>query len=48
MINALEVIVAGPDRLGPQVVDVSPSGTVFGGTDRVTLTFNEAIDIHQS
>ena len=44
VINALEVIVAGPDRLGPQVIDVSSAGSVFGGTDRITLTFNEAID----
>ncbi len=44
VINALEVIVAGPDRLGPQVINVSSAGSVFGGTDRITLTFNEAID----
>ncbi|MHB0961158.1 MAG: S8 family serine peptidase [Pirellulaceae bacterium] len=44
VINGLEVIVVGPDRLGPQVVKVSPVGAIFGGTDRITLTFNEAID----
>ncbi len=44
VINGLEVIVAGPDRLGPQVINVTPAGTVLSGIDRVTLTFNEAID----
>ena len=44
VVNALEVVVAGPDRLGPRVVQVSPAATVFGGTDRITLTFNEPID----
>ena len=46
VVNALEVVVAGPDRLGPRVVQVSPAATVFGGTDRITLTFNEPIDVH--
>jgi subtilisin family serine protease/fibronectin type 3 domain-containing protein len=44
VINALEVIVAGPDQVGPHIVDITPTGVLFGGTDRLTVTFNEAID----
>ena len=29
VLNALEVIVAGPDQLGPQVIEVSPTATLW-------------------
>ncbi len=44
VINALEVIVAGPDEIGPKVVEVFPSDTAFGAIDRIRLRFDEAID----
>jgi hypothetical protein len=43
MINALDVAVGGPDETGPRVIEATPTGTVTGPVDRVTLTFSEAI-----
>jgi subtilisin family serine protease/methionine-rich copper-binding protein CopC len=44
VIQGLEVIWAGPDTIGPKIVDASPAGVLMGPVDRVTLTFDEAID----
>ena len=43
MINALDILVAGPDVSGPRVTSAAPEGTVSGTADRFTVTFNEAI-----
>jgi subtilisin family serine protease/fibronectin type 3 domain-containing protein/methionine-rich copper-binding protein CopC len=43
MLNALDVVVGGPDTTGPQVREASPTGTATGPVDRITLTFTEAI-----
>jgi subtilisin family serine protease/fibronectin type 3 domain-containing protein len=43
-INALEIVVSGPDRLPPLIVEFSPTETVFGTFDRIELVFDEAID----
>ncbi len=44
VINAMEVIVAGADRVAPQVVSVSPASPVVGTFDRIELVFDEPID----
>jgi hypothetical protein len=43
-IHGLEVASAGPDTFGPSVTDHAPSGQLTGSVDRVTFTFNEAIE----
>ncbi|MCU0961968.1 MAG: hypothetical protein MUF48_17880, partial [Pirellulaceae bacterium] len=44
VLNALEVVVTGPDETGPQVLEASPTGKVFAAVDHLVLRFNEAID----
>jgi subtilisin family serine protease/fibronectin type 3 domain-containing protein len=44
MINALDIVSAGADEVGPRVVSADPSGAVMGPVDRVRLNFSEAID----
>jgi len=44
MINALDIVYAGPDQTGPRVVSVEQQGTVQGPIDRIQLTFSETID----
>ena len=44
VINALEVLATGPDLTGPDLVETSPSGSMFGLLESVELTFSELID----
>ncbi|HJQ78965.1 MAG TPA: S8 family serine peptidase, partial [Lacipirellulaceae bacterium] len=44
MICGLDIVFAGPDTTGPQIVSSDPAGTASGPIDRITLTFNEPID----
>lgn len=44
VINGLDVIFAGPDLTGPNVLSTDASGTVTGPIDKITLSFNEAIE----
>ena len=43
VIEALDVVRNAADTQGPRVVVASPSGTLAGPVDRVTLTFNKPI-----
>ncbi len=43
MINGLEVLVGGPDLIGPRVLSTTPSGSALGPVDRIVLTFSEAL-----
>ncbi|MEM1069514.1 MAG: Ig-like domain-containing protein, partial [Planctomycetota bacterium] len=43
MINALDVVFAGPDQTGPFVNNTSASGTLAGPIDRLQVNFNELI-----
>ncbi len=42
-INNATLFAIGLDKIGPQVTASTPSGSVSGSVDHVTLTFNEAI-----
>jgi hypothetical protein len=44
MINALDIVAAGADEVGPRVVSAAPEAIVTGPVDRVRLSFSEAID----
>lgn len=44
MINAMDVVFAGPDSTGPRVVASDATGTLTGPIDRLTVSFNEPID----
>jgi hypothetical protein len=43
MINALDVIYAGPDLTGPYVLATNPSGAAVGPIDRIEIAFSEPI-----
>jgi fibronectin type 3 domain-containing protein len=43
VIAGLEIVLLGEDTAGPRVVGATPSGTVGGPIDRITLTFNEPV-----
>jgi hypothetical protein len=44
VINSIEINALGPDLFGPKVVSASPTGDVTVSLDRITLSFDEAID----
>ena len=41
VLNGLEL---APDLAGPKVVEADPTGNIMGSVDRITLTFDEAIE----
>src|SRR5262249_6580290 len=43
VINGLDIVASGPDTTGPRILASSPTGTVSGSVNHVTLTFSEAI-----
>jgi subtilisin family serine protease/fibronectin type 3 domain-containing protein/methionine-rich copper-binding protein CopC len=44
MICGLDIVFAGPDTAGPQIVSSDPADTAGGPIDHITLIFNEPID----
>lgn len=44
-INGLEIVYAGPDTSGPSVIATDANGTLTGPIDRVSVNFDEAIQV---